>query len=142
LSDSKSEGAVNINIAKLAGDDSFALYVTEIPSRCEVGAHFHLEGLETYQILSGRGRMFIGHPFSDHSIKWQKPVEVESGDFFTIPKGMAHQLKNPYDESLILVFGCPSTHLNDDRMIVEKHRELTPTPIKTNSAEATYPLEI
>ena len=111
---------VNIKIAKLTGNDSFSLYVTEIPANGKVGAHFHKEGLETYEILSGKGMMYIGTPLADNAVEWHTPVEVNGGDFFTIPNGMVHQLKNPFEEKLVLVFGCPESHLGTDRTIVQE----------------------
>jgi mannose-6-phosphate isomerase-like protein (cupin superfamily) len=111
---------VNIKIAPLTGDDSFSLFVTEIPSKGQVGAHYHEEGLETYQILSGKGLMYVGNPLPDNSVEWLDPIPVKDGDFFTIPKRMVHQLRNPFDEKLVLVFGCPKSHLSTDRIVVSE----------------------
>lgn len=123
LTEAVTDSKVGIKIAPLTGDDTFALYVTEIPGKGKVGAHYHKEGLEVYQILSGNGTMHFGKPQSDNSVIWETPLEVKEGDFFTIPQGTVHQLRNPYQNKLVLVFGCPKSHLGTDRVIVEEQKD-------------------
>lgn len=106
--------SVGISSARLSGDDNFAMYVTRIAPNKKVGAHVHAEGLEIYQILSGYGTMATANSIGTKFLN-----SVKEGDFFTVPQGIIHQLKNTGSTDLILVFGCPITHLSTDRVLIE-----------------------
>jgi mannose-6-phosphate isomerase-like protein (cupin superfamily) len=113
------DNAVGISIAYLSGNEEFSMYVTEIKPNSQVGAHYHSKGVEIYQILEGQGVIHIGEPLKDAQVAWVEEVIVKKGDFFTILPGQVHQLKNPYKEKLVLVFGCPSDHLSSDRVVIK-----------------------
>lgn len=111
--------AVGISLAPLAGNDSFTSYVTEIPPGVSVAAHYHPEGIEIYQILSGKGLMKTGSVTAGHSVRWEQCVDVTSGDFFTIHPGTVHQLENNSSERLILIVTCSPTNLSYNRIVTE-----------------------
>lgn len=120
LSHAIPDKAVGISLAPLAGNDLFASYVTEIHSGACVAAHYHPEGIEIYQILSGKGFMKTGSVLADSTINWDQGVEVKSGDFFTIHPGVVHQLENNTSESLILIVTCSPTNLRYNRIVTEQ----------------------
>ncbi len=108
---------VNIRITPLTKNPSFAMYVTEIAPASKVGAHYHQEGIEVYEILRGKGRLYTALPDISNIPTSIVSQQVTAGDFFEIPPGCIHQLANIGDEPLILIFGCPATHLSSDRII-------------------------
>ena len=114
---------VGIRIAQLCGDESFGLYVASVPDR--VGCHVHFHGSETYEIVKGQGELHLGFVSGrDHadSIEWQTPEPVEAGDTFMIGEGYAHQLRNKGEGELVIIFGCPPSHLNNDldRLMIDQ----------------------
>ncbi len=111
---------VGIRIARLCGDEHFGLYVASVPDR--VGCHVHFHGGETYEILAGTGELHLGFVRQENPgpIEWRKPEPVEAGDAFMIGAGFAHQLRNKGTDDLVIIFGCPPSHLDnqlDRRMI-------------------------
>ncbi len=112
---------VGIRIARLCGDEQFGLYVASVPDR--VGCHVHFHGSETYEILEGVGELHLGFVSGrDHGpIEWRKPEPVEAGDAFMIAEGFAHQLRNKGSGDLVIIFGCPPSHLDNDldRLMIE-----------------------
>ena len=112
--------AVGISLASLAGNDRFTSYVTEMPPHSFVAAHYHPEGIEIYQILSGQGVMKTGVALPDSAIKWNQPTEVQDGDFFTIHPGMVHRLENNSPKNLILIVTCSPSNLENNRIVVER----------------------
>ena len=111
--------AVGIRVVPLVGDDAFTLFAAEIGPHKRVGAHFHGEGLEIYQIVEGRGDMHVGKPLGDGQTEWHATARVQKGDCFTVQAGEVHQLINDHDERLIALFGCPKSHLSTDRTMVQ-----------------------
>lgn len=111
--------SVGISLAPLAGNDLFTSYVTEILPGAHVAAHYHPEGIEIYQILSGRGFMKTGSVSTDKSISWNQGIEVGSGDFFTIYPGVVHRLENNSPEKLILIVTCSPSNLGFNRIVTE-----------------------
>lgn len=111
--------AVGIRVVPLVGDDAFTLFAAEIGPRKRVGAHYHAEGLEIYQIVEGRGEMHIGKPLGDGRTAWHATANVRKGDCFTIQAGEVHQLINDHDERLVALFGCAKAHLSTDRTMVQ-----------------------
>ena len=112
--------AVGISLASLAGNELFTSYVTEILPHSFVAAHYHPEGIEIYQILSGHGVMETGVVSSNGAVKWNPSKEVRSGDFFTIYAGMVHRLENNSSEKLILIVTCSPSNLTYNRVVTEK----------------------
>jgi quercetin dioxygenase-like cupin family protein len=113
------DNTVGIRIAPLTDNNSFGMYVTEILPGKKIGAHYHQDGGEIYEIIRGKDTL---HTATVQAIPPQKmnqiSTTVAAGDFFSIEPGVAHQLVNTGDESLILIFGCPATHLSSDRVMV------------------------
>lgn len=107
-----------IKIAKLSGNADFSLYVTELEPNAQVNAHYHNQGVEIYQILTGNGEIHLGKPDINNKVLWQPAFNVKAGDVFTIEPGTVHQLKNPHNKNLILIFGCSESHLGSDRIII------------------------
>lgn len=110
---------VGISLAFLAGDDSFRSYVAEFKPGSHITAHYHPEGIEIYQILSGKGLMKTGSLLSNNDVTWNQPVDVQSGDFFTITPKMVHQLENNFSESLILIVTCSPSNLGHNRIVIK-----------------------
>jgi len=109
---------VGIKIVKLTGNDSFAFYAAEIDAYKRVGAHYHTEGVEVYQVIEGKGNIYIGTPKAEGEVDWKQPVSVKAGDCFTVNSHEVHQLINISDERLVIVFACPFSHISTDRIIV------------------------
>ena len=114
---------VGIKIVKLQGSSDYALYAGEIDGYKRVGAHYHTQGSEIYQVLEGSGKMYFGKPTAA-SVEWQSPIEVTAGDCFTVEENQAHQLVNPNPQRLVILFICPEAHLSSDRIIVEGIKEI------------------
>ena len=118
---------VGIRHAALSGDAQYRLHVAAIPT--QVGCHFHLKGDEDYAIVSGQGTLHWGKVRSQngvHEITWETPLDVQVGDRFVIPAGYAHQLRKRGHDELVIVFGCPDSHLDNtkDRTLLSD----APTP--------------
>jgi mannose-6-phosphate isomerase-like protein (cupin superfamily) len=104
---------VNIRHAPIAGSAEYRTHVAAIPR--QVGCHFHAEGDEDYAVVAGKGTLHWGKVSKDGRVAWEQPVEVSEGDSFVIPEGYAHQLRKRGDGDLVIVFGCPDSHLDDDK---------------------------
>jgi mannose-6-phosphate isomerase-like protein (cupin superfamily) len=109
---------VGIRIGYLTGSDAFSFYGAEIAPFKKVGAHFHESGIEIYQIVQGQGTMHTGIPDENLEVAWQDSFAVQQGDCFTIEEGEVHQLDNDNDHPLLLVVGCPESHLSTNRTVV------------------------
>lgn len=106
---------VGIRHAALGGDETYRRHVALIPDR--VGCHFHASGNEDYAVVQGKGTLYWGkveREGHEYAVRWGKPLSVQEGDRFVIPEGYAHQLAREGGGDLIILFGCPDSHLNDD----------------------------
>ena len=72
-----------------------------------------------YQVLEGIGVMTVGTNKPHQSTQAGCTVEINKGDIFVVPENMIHQLHNPGPESLIVIFGCPQSHITTDRVLVD-----------------------
>jgi mannose-6-phosphate isomerase-like protein (cupin superfamily) len=113
------DSKVGIAIVCLAGNDDFALYAAELAPGKSVTAHYHSKGVEIYHVLEGAGIMHTGIAEDINRVRWNKPLKVKAGDCFNVEEREVHQLQNTGDKRLLVVFGCPNAHLNQDRFIVE-----------------------
>ena len=111
--------AVGISLIQIAGDSQLGLYSARIAPSKKVTAHYHKEGLETYQIVEGSGVMHTGTIGKDGNVEWRESKEVKKGDAFSVFAGEVHQLENTGDTELIAVFACPASHLSTDRTVVQ-----------------------
>jgi len=118
IQSAKLDEAVGIRIDYLTGSDLFSFYGAEIAPHKKVGAHFHETGIEIYQIVHGQGRMHTGIVNEHLEVDWQASFIVQKGDCFTIEEGEVHQLDNDSDDPLLLVVGCPKSHLSINRTVV------------------------
>lgn len=119
LKKAKTDKAVGIKSIRLSGDDNLALYAAEIDGNKSVGAHYHTEGKEIYQIVEGKGEMHLGIPVSVKEVIWKESTEVKKGDCFTVNENQVHQLVNTSSEKLIIIFACPYSHISTDRIVME-----------------------
>jgi mannose-6-phosphate isomerase-like protein (cupin superfamily) len=110
-----SDKQAGIKIACLTEDPYFSMYITEIPAGKKVNAHYHKEGIETYQILSGQGIIHLSTHCDNTEIKNITSTAVNEGDFFKVEPFWVHQLENTGQTPLTLIFGCPKNHLETDR---------------------------
>ncbi|HUW63621.1 MAG TPA: cupin domain-containing protein [Spirochaetia bacterium] len=115
----KVDPQVGIDIAKIAGDEQLGLYCATLGPHKKVGAHFHKEGVEIYLIVEGSGIIHTGISAINGQVSWNPSVPVQKGDVFSITPGQVHQLENTGDDNLLLVFGCPASHLGNDRTMVK-----------------------
>lgn len=124
ISSAALDPAVGIRIVPLAGDDAFSFYAAELGPHRKVAAHYHSAGLELYQIVEGNGVIHIGKPIGAGKTDWISSAKVRTGDCFAIQAGEVHQLINDQEERLIVLFGCPKSHLSHDRTIVKGYGEM------------------
>jgi mannose-6-phosphate isomerase-like protein (cupin superfamily) len=117
----RADPAVGIRIVKVTGDDPVGLYVAELGPHSRVSAHYHRDGSEIYQIIHGEGILHTGIPSSGEGVSWNRPVDVRSGDCFTVQEGEVHQLENTGLLPLVATIVCPAAHLGQDRFIVTGH---------------------
>lgn len=111
LASAEADPAVGIRHAQVAGDEQRRVHVAAVPQ--QVGCHFHAHGDEDYAVVQGMGTLHWGEARDDKQVQWEKPVEVNTGDSFTIPEGFAHQLRRRGDTDLVILFACPDSHLDD-----------------------------
>ena len=104
---------------RLSGDEHFALYAAEIDGQKRIGAHYHTEGKEIYQVVEGKGKMHIGIPKSGNEVEWKESTEVSKGDCFTVNEKQVHQLANTGSDKLIIIFAGPYSHISTDRIVVD-----------------------
>jgi len=114
----RTDPAVGIRIVQVTGDDPVGLFVAELGPHRSVAAHFHQAGSEIYEIVHGEGKLHTGVPSPDGVVAWNRPVEVRSGDCFTVQEGQVHQLENTVSLPLIAIIVCPPAHIGHDRFIV------------------------
>ncbi len=117
------------------GSPEYRTHVASISK--QVGCHFHQEGDEYYAVVAGAATLHWGKVVENSEggldVTWEEPVDVSEGDSFVIPEGYAHQLQNRGGKDLIIVFGCPDTHLEDtqDRTLLPdapRHQPVKPAP--------------
>jgi len=119
IASAKLDPEVGIRVGHLTGGEQFSLFGAEIASHKAVGAHYHKSGEEIYQLVEGNGVMYIGKPDDSGNVAWEPPFSISKGDCFTVAEGHVHQLFNNSDEKLIVIFGCPKSHLSTDRIVVK-----------------------
>ena len=117
LSEAVPDPAVGISLAHLLGDEHFSYYVTRIPPGNKLAAHFHRNGDELYQVIEGRGEIWISD--ADHPNQGIEQYSVNVGDTFMIQALKVHQLCNTGTEPLVMMFGCAKSHITTDRSVVE-----------------------
>lgn len=112
------DSSVGIAHAALAGGADFRLHITKLLPGAKVKAHRHFVGEEVYIISSGCGTLYTGTVNEMGTEVWNDPISVQGGDTFSISAKMLHQLHNTGEAPLVLIFGCPDSHLSTDREVV------------------------
>lgn len=106
----------DIQMLKLI-DGTMSLLIAELKAGKKLSAHYHNEGTEIYQILSGEGIIELGK-LSDKTIIWNKSFTVNTGDIFEIEPNIVHRLSNDGTDVLRLIFLAPPSHLDEDRVFL------------------------
>jgi mannose-6-phosphate isomerase-like protein (cupin superfamily) len=115
----RTDTAVGIPIVPVTRDDAMSLYVAALEPHRSVPAHYHQAGSGIDQIVDGEGNLHTGVPLPDDELAWSRPVEVTSGDCFTVPEGLVHQRENTVSPDLIAIIVCPHAHIGHDWFIVQ-----------------------
>lgn len=119
LSEAVPDPAVGISLAHVAGDETFSFYVTKLPPQCQLTAHFHQKGEELYNVVQGTGLIWLACAENDGSYREKTHQKMAAGDTFMVPELTVHQLVNPGPDSIIMLFGCPQSHITSDRHLVD-----------------------
>jgi len=119
LSNAVPDPAVGISLAHLMGDENFSYYVTQIPPQSQLTAHFHQHGNELYQVIEGKGVIWITDAKTKNLAHQNTRYDIGTGDTFLVPEMTIHQLSNPGPKPLIMMFGCPQSHITSDRQLTE-----------------------
>ena len=98
-------------------DGPTAIFAAELKAGKKLPAHFHNQGTEIYQILSGEGTFELGR-MADGQVKWEERSQVREGDLFEVQAGQVHRLSGGQMD-LRLLFITPPDHLGDDRTFIE-----------------------
>jgi mannose-6-phosphate isomerase-like protein (cupin superfamily) len=115
----RTDPAAGIRIVRVTGDDPMGLYVAELGPHRSVTAHSPCSGSKIYQIVHEEGKIHTGTPSSHGAVDWNVPVDVRSGDCFTIQEREAHQRENTASSAMIAIFVCPADPVGKDRFIVQ-----------------------
>ncbi len=117
LSSAEPDPVVNIRHGEVSGNAGYRKHVAAIPQ--QVGCHFHAIGDEDYAVVEGEGVLFFGKT-TDGGVRSQdwRNIAVSTGDSFVIPEGYAHQLCKTGEGDLTILFGCPDSHLAEDRYLL------------------------
>lgn len=111
INNCKYDESVGIKIAKIAGNENFSTFITEIDPNKSVNPHYHKNGDEHYHIISGRGEIYLKNMLT----KEEHSYIVSACESFVVPENVLHKLTNSGNEPLILMFSCPTSHLESDR---------------------------
>lgn len=124
LSQAKPDKKVGIKISTLLEGDGKGTYITSIPPGSSVTPHYHQHGNEEYHIVSGSGVIRLLPVDTKHKDFQLVCKHVKANNSFMIPPNVIHQLINNGTETLILIFSCPTNHLQNDRIIIEDLGEI------------------
>jgi mannose-6-phosphate isomerase-like protein (cupin superfamily) len=114
----RTDTAVGIHIVPVTRDDALSMYVAALEPHRSVPARYHQAVSGIDQIVNGEGNLHTGVPLPDDELAWNRPVEVTSGDCFTVPEGLVHQPEDTVSPDLITIIVCPHAHIGHDRFIV------------------------
>lgn len=107
----KFDSSVGIRIAKIAGNNEFSTFITEIDPAKSVNPHYHEFGDEHYHIIKGNGQIYL----KDIKTNEETMADISEGSSFIVGENILHKLINTGTSTLILMFSCPHTHLESDR---------------------------
>ena len=114
----RTDTVIGIRIVPVTGDDVLSLYVTALEPHRSVPARYPQAGSGIHRVVHGEGILHTSVPLPDDEVAWNRPVEVTSGDCFTVPEGPVHQRENTVSPDLIAIIVCPPAHIGHDRFIV------------------------
>ena len=60
LKNARLDKKAGIKLVRLTGNENISVYAAEISPKTKLNPHYHLHGIETYQIFKGSGIMKIG----------------------------------------------------------------------------------
>jgi mannose-6-phosphate isomerase-like protein (cupin superfamily) len=128
LNTAQPDSLARIRRIEISGTPESRIHVASIPQ--QVGCHFHRVGGELYSVVAGRGTIHFGlvEERADGPVVrvWYQ-LDVRAGDTFTIPQGYAHQLEKAGGQELVILFECPDSHLNEDRIFLPDSPNLQAT---------------
>lgn len=110
----KYDELVGIKMAKLAGDKNFSTFITAIDPKKSVNPHYHKHGEEHYHIIKGTGEIRLKNITTGDAVSYH----VSALESFVVPENFLHQLTNTGTEPLLLMFSCPTSHLDTDRFFL------------------------
>ena len=90
------------------------LLIAELKAEKKLSAHYHNEGTEVYQILSGEGKIELGE-LSSGTVIWNDSFTIRAGDVFEVMPNIIHRLSNDGCEVLRMIFFAPPSHMGEDR---------------------------
>ena len=102
----------DIQMLKLT-DGTMSLLLAELKADKKLPAHYHNEGTEIYQILSGEGKIEMGE-LSGGTVIWKDSFTIKAGDIFEVMPKVVHRLSNDSGEVLRMIFFAPPSHLCDE----------------------------
>lgn len=94
------------------------LIVAELKPGRVLSPHYHLNGSEYYQVLSGKAKMKLGQ-VDENRVTWSDSIELQGGDVIEVKEKIVHVLENSGDEVVRLIFIAPKSHLGDDRIFIK-----------------------
>jgi mannose-6-phosphate isomerase-like protein (cupin superfamily) len=111
INNCKYDATVGIKIAKIAGNNEFSTFITVIDPGKSVNPHYHEFGDEHYHIIKGSGQIYL------KNVKNGKEIikNISENSSFVVQENILHKLTNTGDETLVLMFSCPHSHLESDR---------------------------
>jgi mannose-6-phosphate isomerase-like protein (cupin superfamily) len=119
LNNAMPDSGIGIKLRAMTGNKDLTVFAIELNHSQSIPAHYHKQGIETYQILTGQGKISIGNIIEGKLI-WQEERNVHEGDCFSVQPSEVHKLQNIAQQSL-QVIGCSSiAHSNEDRYFVNE----------------------
>lgn len=104
------------------GSEAAILAEQIFPPGGQTIVHAHDQGDELFYVVSGRGRARIGSRYE----------KIGAGDAILVSPGQSHQVANPYDEDLKVIFFMATPELAEEmraihaRQIADPDRPITP----------------
>jgi|LGVF01.1.fsa_nt_gb oxalate decarboxylase/phosphoglucose isomerase-like protein (cupin superfamily) len=93
------------------------LIIAELKPGRILNPHYHSEGSEYYQVLSGEAKMKLG-THSDNEIKWSHLYDLREGDLIEVKENIVHVLENTSNKIARLIFIAPKKHMGEDRFFI------------------------
>jgi mannose-6-phosphate isomerase-like protein (cupin superfamily) len=98
-------------------DGNTSLLIAELKPNRTLSAHYHKNGSEIYQVISGNGSMECGKLLNGN-LTWEDKFLLTTGDIIEVKENEVHRLSNNGDIPLRLIFITPPSHLENDRIFI------------------------